>query len=136
MYRKNLGLVALALLPTLAACSAGQSEPVPYPAEDGAYYQIYQQDGAAVLQVARVSGGRTFKAEGILPTGAGIGSMTTPVQVVFGECGRFNVISVVHAGANPTGQQAQRLHLIEAVAGSARKCDLHPMPSSVVRVGA
>ena len=136
MHRPKLGLVALALLPTLAACSAAQSDPVPYPAEDGAYYQIYEQDGATVLQVARVSNGKTVTVQGELPAGASLGSPTVPVRVSLGTCGPYNVINATHASANPLGQDEHRLMLVEAVAGGSGNCEITPMPSSVLRVGA
>lgn len=134
-FQRNL-LFCFPLLTLLAACDSSPTGPTAYPTKDGAYFQTYQDAGEPVIEIARVAGGKAVSVKGVLPSGAGLGLAVGMVDVDFNECGRYKLMNATHASANPTGQQAQRLGLIEARPGGNRDCPLKPMPSVITRVQA
>lgn len=136
MHYSNKSLFCFAMATVLAGCENSSTAPAIYPSEDGAYFQTYQDAGEPVIEIARVAGGKAVSVKGVLPSGAGLGLAVGMVDVDFNECGRYKLMNATHASANPTGQQAQRLGLIEARPGGNRDCPLKPMPSVITRVQA
>ncbi|MDX1366898.1 hypothetical protein [Pseudomonas sp.] len=129
-------LFCFAMATVLAGCENSSTAPANYPSEDGVYFQTYQETGGPVIEIARVAGGKIVTIKSVLPGGAGLGLAVGMVDVDFNECGRYKLMNATHDSANPTGQQAQRLGLIETRPGGNRDCPLKPMPSVITRVQA